>query len=217
MLRALTPPARTAARRTVIYAGCVSSIFFAALLSSLHDRLQVARSVPIQRATPSFAAHSRPTLIAGYGKLPLSFEANQGQAEAHVKFLARGRGYGLFLTGTEAVLEVRESGVRIQGVIQNPKSKIENEYLRLRLLGAKTDAEVTGHDELSGKVNYFIGNDPKKWRTNVPTYAKVRYHNVYPGVDLEYYGNQGGQLEYDLIVAPGADPNAITMQVGAVR
>ena len=102
---------------------------------------------------------------------------------------------------------------RTNPLIQNPKSKIENRVVRLRLVGAKTDAEVIGRDELPGKVNYFIGNDPKKWRTNVPTYARVRYQNVYPGVDLEYYGNQGGQLEYDFIVAPGADPNAIILQV----
>jgi hypothetical protein len=224
MLPEPAPYARTAARRTVIYAGCVSSIFFAALLFSLHDRLQIARNVP--SATPAFAAQIRPTLIAGYGKLPLSFEENRGQADARVKFLSRGRGYGLFLTSNEAVLELRKSsvvsgqlsvGTQQNFPIENRQSKIENQAVRLRLEGAKPDAEVIGRDELPGKVNYFIGNDPKKWRTNVPTYARVRYHNVYPGVDLEYYGNQGGQLEYDFIVAPGADPAAITLQVGAVR
>jgi hypothetical protein len=87
--------------------------------------------------------------------------------------------------------------------IGNRKSKIQNQIVGLRLVGAKTDAEVIGREELPGKVNYFIGSDPKKWRMNVPTYAKVRYHDVYPGVDLEYYGNQGGELEYDFVVAPG--------------
>jgi VCBS repeat-containing protein len=87
--------------------------------------------------------------------------------------------------------------------------------LRLRLDSANQNAVVTGVQELPGKVNYFIGNDPKKWRTNVTTYAKVRYRDVYPGVDLEYYGNQGGELEYDFIVAPGADPSAIALDVGA--
>ena len=65
-------------------------------------------------------------------------------------------------------------------------------------------------DQLPGIVNYFIGDDPAKWRTNIPTYAKVQYQDVYPGIDLAYYGNQG-QLEYDLIVAPGADPNQIRL------
>ena len=83
--------------------------------------------------------------------------------------------------------------------------------LRMSLVGANTGAEVTGAEELPGRSNYFIGNDPKQWRTNVPNYAKVRYKNVYPGVDLVYYGNQSGQLEYDFVVAPGADPAAIQL------
>ena len=63
--------------------------------------------------------------------------------------------------------------------------------VRMKLVGANPQAKVSGLDELPGKTNYFIGNDPKKWRTNVANYAKVKYANVYPGVDLVYYGNQG--------------------------
>jgi hypothetical protein len=87
--------------------------------------------------------------------------------------------------------------------------------LRMRLVGANAIASVTGADELPGKSNYFIGNDPENWRTNVANYAKVKYRNVYPGVDMVYYGNQAGQLEYDFVVAPGADPAAINLEVGA--
>jgi len=86
--------------------------------------------------------------------------------------------------------------------------------LRMELVGANPRAMAAGLDPLPGKSNYFIGNDPKKWRTNVPNYAKVKYRDVYPGVDLVYYGNQG-QLEYDFVVRPGADPRAIKMIVGA--
>ena len=86
----------------------------------------------------------------------------------------------------------------------------------MHLVGANANAPVSGVDELPGKSNYFIGNDPKKWRTNVANYAKVRYQNVYPGIDLVYYGNQGGRLEYDFVVAPGADPSAIKLYVGAL-
>ena len=224
MLRALTHPAWTAVRRTVIYSGIVLSIFFAAFWLSLYGRLQIPDCFPTRHTTSASASPIRPELIANYGKLPLSFEANQGQADARVKFLSRGRGGGLFLTSNEAVLELRKSSAvsgqmsvrRKQNFpIENRQSKIDDQVVRLRLEGAKTDAEVIGREELPGKVNYFIGNDPKKWRTNVPTYAKVRYHDVYPGVDLEYYGNQGGQLEYDFIVAPGADPSVIAFDVGA--
>jgi hypothetical protein len=85
----------------------------------------------------------------------------------------------------------------------------------LRLVGANSSAAITGTEQLRGKANYFIGNDPKKWRTNVPTYARVKYQGIYPGVDLVYYGNQAGQLEYDFVVAPGADPGAISLSAVA--
>jgi hypothetical protein len=85
----------------------------------------------------------------------------------------------------------------------------------MQLVGANTVARVSGFDELPGKANYFVSRDPTRWRTNVPTYAKVKYEQVYPGIDLVYYGNQQ-QLEYDFIVVPGADPQAIRLAfVGA--
>jgi hypothetical protein len=84
--------------------------------------------------------------------------------------------------------------------------------LRMKLVGANPRAKVSGLEELPGKSNYFIGSDPKKWRTNVPNYAKVKYANVYPGVDLVYYGNQG-KLEYDFVVQPAADPRSIQLAI----
>jgi hypothetical protein len=145
-----------------------------------------------------------------------SFEPNLGQADPRVKFLSRGRGYTLFLTKDEAVLAIQKPEVRSQkpGVRSHsaPRS-----VLRLRLLGASAAGKVAGLDELPGKSNYFIGNDPKEWRTKVPTYGKVRYESVYPGVDLVYYGNQSGQLECDFVVAPGADPRAIRWAIDAER
>jgi hypothetical protein len=156
-----------------------------------------------------------------YGKLPLSFEANLGQAGEPVKFISRGTGYTLFLTSTEAVLELRNAdfGMRNEKPIgdptgaSNPQSAIRHPpstVLRLKLVGANPAPRVVGREELPGKSNYFIGNDPTKWRANVPHYANVKYEAVYPGVDLIYYGNQR-QLEYDFVVAPGADPNAIAL------
>ncbi len=178
-------------------------------------------------------------LASAYGKLPLSFEANQGQTDPHVKFISRGSGYSLFLTPTEAVLALssstsRESNVESRnpeaegaGLLSRPaaaneflkkrsaadlqdKSALQETVLRMKLLGANPAPKISAVDELPGKSNYFIGNDPKKWRTNVPTYAKVKYQRVYPGVDLVYHGTQG-QLEYDFVVAPRADPGAIRL------
>ncbi len=148
-----------------------------------------------------------------FAQLPLSFEANEGQSGPQVKFLSRGAGYALFLTGREAVLALKSQQAKANR--QEPTGKSQGQrtndaVLRMSLVGANPNAEVSGLDELPGKANYFLGNDPAKWRTNVPTYAKVKYRDVYPGVDLVYYGNQR-QLEYDFVVAPGADPSAIRL------
>ena len=167
-------------------------------------------------------------VIESYGKLPLSFEANQGQIDSDVKFLSRGSGYSLFLTSNEAVLSLKPTkpsrdreGAVTQPRLPNETGPLapargsdrttkEPAVLRMKLAGANPSPQVSGVEELPGKSNYFIGNDATKWRTNVPTYAKVRYENVYPGIDLVYYGNQR-QLEYDFVVAPGADPSTIRL------
>ena len=148
----------------------------------------------------------RVKVVKAYGKLPLSFEANRGQTDARVKFLSRGRGYTLYLTPTEAVLALRKSGAETQ----TPEfaAKVETAVLRMRLVGANPSPEVEGTDALPGKSHYFIGSDAQKWVINAPTYSRVKYRGVYPGVDLVFYGKQR-QLEYDFVVAPGADPGAI--------
>jgi hypothetical protein len=87
----------------------------------------------------------------------------------------------------------------------------------MSLVGANPAASVAGSDPLSGKSNYFIGNDPQKWHTGIPQFAGVRYQSVYPGIDLVFYGHQG-HLEYDFKVAPGADPSLAELQFdGASR
>ena len=176
----------------------------------------VATSTQIQPDNISQARVSE-----AYGNLPLSFEANHSQTDPAVKFISRGSGYSLFLTPTEAVLTLRNGDRRIESDdLRSPGSPTRTSHpssrpdtvLRMKLVGANPGQEpqITGLEELPGKVNYFIGNDPKKWRTNVSTYAKVKYQNVYPGVDLVYYGKQR-QLEYDFVVKPGADPNWIRL------
>jgi len=132
-----------------------------------------------------------------YGKLPLYFEANKGQTNEQVRFLARGSRSTLFLTPSEAVLVFTHR-------------EVSRTVLRMTFIGANPEPSVVGAEELPGKANYFIGSDPANWRTDVPTYAKVRYKTVYPGIDLIYYGNQR-QLEYDFVVSPGADPRRIRL------
>ena len=146
-------------------------------------------------ARPQSTPHS-------YGTLPLSFEENRGQTDARVKFLARGSGYGLFLTATDAVLELQGTSKQ---TINHGEAK--SSVIRLALKNANPTPEVAGIDPLAGRSSYFIGRDPKKWRTNIPSFGGVRLRNVYPGVNLVYRGEQG-RLEYDLEVSPKADPVA---------
>jgi hypothetical protein len=172
---------------------------------------------PVAETTPGQAR-----LADAYGKLPLSFEANQGQTDRRVKFLSRSSGFALFLTGNEAVLalkKVNPERKRSLAVVATGGKHVSSEvrdFLRMQLIDANPAVRVSGMDELPGKSNYFVGNDPAKWQTNVPTYAKVRYEGVYPGVNLIYYGNQR-QLEYDFVVAPGADPKTIRLRFGAAN
>jgi Beta-propeller repeat len=131
-----------------------------------------------------------------YSKLPLSFEENKGQTDPQVKYLTRGPGFMLYLTGKEMVLTGQDPS---RGVF------------RMKLEGASPNAKVEPLDKLPGLSNYFIGNDPSKWRTHIANYGKVAVRGVYPGIDLIVYGNQR-QLEYDLAVSPGADPSRIRVK-----
>lgn len=151
-------------------------------------------------ATTSFSgASSRPQ----YGDLALQFEANVGQTDEQVKFLARGRGYTLFLTHAGPVLS-----------LFGPTSA--HPALRMNMLGASRSPRIEGLDPLPGKSNYFVGNDPRRWRKDIATFSRVRYRDVYPGIDVIYYGKQG-QLEYDIQVGPGAHPNAIRIAFEGVE
>jgi len=257
---------RTTRRGYPVYAGLVVLAFLAVVLISCNVEFHLS---PLRSPDHHVSAsRAQPRLEASYGKLPLSFELNRGQADAQVQFLSRGSGYTLFLTHDEAVLSLRsqKSGVRswrpgsrdirfsgwpdgsgrqgplglrqsrratasglrttdlvLGSLIANLESQFGShpaitaqppapDLVRLRLVGANPVAKAVGEAQLPGRSNYFIGNDPRKWRTNVPTYAKVRYKNVYPGVDLDYHGNQR-QLEYDFVVAPGADAARILLNV----
>jgi uncharacterized repeat protein (TIGR01451 family) len=143
-------------------------------------------------------------VAADYGKLPLSFEKNEGQAPSSIKFLAHGQGYSLALTSKGAILDL----YKVNGHESRPNMEATP---RIQLVGANPNPEIVGTEELPGKVNYILGNDPKQWRTNLPTYAKVIYKNVYPGIDMAYRGDQG-KLEFDFIVHPGADPKLIRLE-----
>jgi uncharacterized repeat protein (TIGR01451 family) len=169
----------------------------AASLSAVPDSVSL-QDIGSRQTDAQVRAHS---LLSG---LPLRFEPNEGQgnldpADSRTRFVARGPGFGLFLGSEGATLTLlsrdrsrQNSGTQIHAV-------------QMKLSGANQAPTLSGLDLLPGKSNYLLGNDPQKWRTGVPHYARVRYESVYPGINLVFYGDQG-ELEYDFQVAPGADP-----------
>ncbi|HEV2378875.1 MAG TPA: SBBP repeat-containing protein [Terriglobia bacterium] len=196
-----------------------SVISFTALRAQEKSSVGARKGASLIAAAAAQAGASSPVRLADtYARLPLSFEANQGQAQKPVQFVSRGQGYTLALSAGEAVLALKGRQLSVVSRQSQPSGSIENRaadsLLAMRLLGSSPKAAVTASDQLPGRANYFIGNDPRNWHANIPTYAKVKYENVYPGVDLVYYGNQG-QLEYDFVVAPGADPGVIQLALGS--
>jgi hypothetical protein len=163
------------------------------------------------------AADASHRVAANYGKIPLSFEPNKGQTDPSVQFLSRGSGYSLFLTRDEVVLNLERQ--RSASPSQTPGSQpgvAPVDTLRMKLVGASAATTITGLEPQSGVVSYLIGNDHKKWHTGIQTFGKVNFAQVYPGVDLVFYGNQR-QLEYDFVVAAGADASRIGWQIDGAK
>ncbi|HEY0170769.1 MAG TPA: SBBP repeat-containing protein, partial [Pyrinomonadaceae bacterium] len=207
-----TSAARTKAaglpgRRTLAVAS-LFALALACLASGLAPFARVSAgsgaAVKVPSGPAAEASKAGATLTSeGYGRLPLRFEPNVGQAEPGVDFISRGDGYGLFLKGSEAVLALRRA-VGVRG--ESRRTSV----LRMRLVGANAAREGVGVGELPGKVNYMRGSDPAAWRTGVASFSGVEYRGVYEGIDLVYYGNQR-QLEYDFRLAPGADARRIRL------
>jgi hypothetical protein len=179
---------------------------FALLLSSVHlfagaEVKPTPASDPVRQDSGPNTG-SRDAVSEKLMRVPLTFEPNRGQADSRVKFVSHGQGYTLFLTGKDAVFAL-SSGSDNQSALQ------------MTLKGAHAQSPV-GLEPTRAVSNYFIGNDPSKWQTGIPTYGRVRYEQVYSGVDLTFYGNQR-QLEYDFAVSPGANPEAIRLQFQGAR
>ncbi len=183
------------------YQSSLLCLLFLAVMPAL------ATANPAQAISPT----ARAEVQAHYGHLPLSFEVNQGQVDSKVKFLVRGHGYGLFLTPTEAVLSLQTSQAKsASAALAGSMPETRGTVLRMQWVGGNPSPRVVGLEATPGRVNYLLGNDQTHWHTGIQTYTKVAYEEVYPGVDLVYYGHQS-QLEYDVVVAPKANPRAIRL------
>ena len=172
----------------------------------------MALTLGARAAGPGLTETSKP---AGLGTLPLCFEADGGQTGGSFPFLARGRACNFFVGPTEAVLVLTRQESSPSRAHREPGAvsshpELASRELRFEFVGANCTAAVSGTEELPGKANYFLGQDPAGWRTSVPLFGRVRVGQIYPGVDLVYYGNEQ-RLEYDFVVAPQADPGRIAI------
>jgi len=187
------------------------ALFFAGLCSAAPS----VTAVGAKQSGPDEATEAR--VASSMMKLPLRFEENKGQVDRRVRFLSRGQGYSLFLTPTEAVLSLRSVVAGEKGKtsatdgVKASAVKYRTAVLRMKLDGASKNPKMAGRAMLTGKSNYFIGNDQSKWHTGVANYKNVKYNAIYPGIDLLYYGTNQRTLEYDFVVSPEADPTKIAI------
>jgi hypothetical protein len=157
----------------------------------------------------------------------MRFEPNRGQLDDEVRFLARGPGFALRLTDDGATLSLRKPGSAEGrderraardgrfGRERQAEAETEAADLSMRVVGARP-VPPQGREVQPGTTNYFLGNDPRRWRTGVEAYARARYSQVLPGVDLVYYGNGEERLEYDLVLAAGVDPSGVALSFEGV-
>ncbi|HNJ44449.1 MAG TPA: hypothetical protein PKZ53_28470, partial [Acidobacteriota bacterium] len=193
----------------------------AALPVSTTSAHSSAPSAPLASALPPASAVSSDKLNElreDYQKLPMSFEVNQGQAHSKVKYLSHSSGYNVLFTNNEVLLTmdatppVKKTG---KGKSAAKSTAPVADTVSLQFKGGNPSARIYG-DRMMGKAHYFVGNDPAKWLRNITTYHNVRYEKVYPGVDVVYYGHDK-KLEYDVIVAAGADPKTVRLNFGGVK
>ncbi len=190
----------------VIAAVCLGS--FGTLIVLHH-----APSVGSAAARLQTTTDSRLAVLDAYGKLPMAFEANAGQTDGQVKFLARGAGYTVFLTEQNATLRLEPLSSKLETAGNSGKNAVRSgAVVRFALSNSNPRSAVHGLNVEPGHANYFVGNDPRRWRKNVPQFSRVQFDDVYPGIDLVYYGSQG-QLESDYVVSPGADAKRVALHV----
>ncbi len=179
--------------------------------------LALALMVPTAVLGGGEAGPGSPAVLPALGKLPLRFELGEGEAGTPERFIARGPAYHLAITPTETFVSLqkldrtaaRRGDPARLGITPVAGSR---RNFRLEFIGAAPSARISGETELPGRVNYFLGDDPARWRTGVPTFARVRVADLYPGISLVHYGNQE-HLEYDFVVGPGRDPSAIAIRI----
>lgn len=181
--------------------------------------LQAAPGPELVGTAAGSAAADSSGVAAQYAALPIRFEPNVGQSDRQVQFLTRANGYTLFLTATESVMvfggpAIRSTRERPDATAALTSAQTANgpSVLRIGFVGANPQPRIEGVDALPGITNYLIGQNPANWHTDIVSFAKVRYHGIYPGIDLVYYGRERS-VEYDFVLRAGADPSVIRFKL----
>ncbi len=199
--------------------------------NSAHSGSPSQKALPIAAGDSNFTASSKgltaskKRALRALGNLPLAFQPNQGQTDAQVKYMAHWHGSDLFLTSSQAVFTLpmgSENSTALDLARQkqmDPAAKLSpsqdvdasetGSVIRMTMLGANPQPVISAEEQEPGKLNYFIGRDPRNWHGNIPLFARVHYRDVYPGVDVIYHGAQ--QVEFDVVVKPGANPNQMEL------
>ena len=181
-----------------------------------------------EKSPATMPAPAKRKLMSAYARQPLGFEKNEGQTDPQFKFLTRGADYSMYLSSQKMSIWLQHPGLQNPGLQRSISQSASgsggsgpstggvsagaDNFLDIALVGASALSSGSAVDELPGKSNYFHGNDPSRWHTNVARYQKVRYSGIYPGIDLVYYGNQR-QVEHDFVVSPAGDPGQIILQI----
>ena len=210
-------------RRNSLFAGLL--LLSAASVQSFANPNDPPAGAPLPQNAILPSNPNATSSVQNVGGLPLFFESNQGQTDSKVRFLARSGEDTLYITPSEAVFTVPSIPMRLSSertnlrkdhVAHRSAEQMSRTALRMQMVGADPKASALTQQPLAGRINYFIGKDPRKWHTGVPTFGRVGFHAVYPGIDLVYYGNQG-RLEYDFVVAPHADPRQINLHFAGTQ
>lgn len=236
MSKSSAPKTKSAVWIAVAVIAAAAALTVAAITPKRVARSIALGSTRISSQSAPAVAVAKDRIQKQYAALPLAFEPNEGQVDKQVQYVGRGNGYKLFLTSTQAIMalparglvsEVRDmmlnkrrgaAGVKkhMQGQRSERASKSSEATVRMEFLGANPQLQLVASDLQPGRMNYFIGKDPSKWRSNIPLYGHVRYSEIYPGVDLAFH-SAGQDLEFDYVVKPHAAATAILLGIEGVK
>src|ERR1700691_636516 len=206
--------------RRIVRGGVGATVALAVFLACFWTyKISAHTASAVDRSILNEAVESPAALKTLEALRPLSFEPNHGLLSSRVKYIARAPGFNLLVTDKEVALALpgRPRLAHRRAVMPKlPASAYQDRLVRIRPIGADGARDIEGADRLAGHVNYFIGNDPAKWQSDIPTFGKVVQHSLWPGVDVVWHGNNR-QLECDFVLAPRASPQSIGFAFDGAR